>query len=549
MGSELRGVYPCVTKDRRTAILIGKMAAVLSVPVILYAFGTNPPLGYTGAPGEGTCSSCHGTLTSGSGVTVTLPSLTYTPGGAAVSWTVSIPATGGFELTTLAQSGSSQAGSLTAGGPPPGSSFPQDAVSTSGSRQYVYSTVETTSWNFSWTPPATSVGNVVVYVSGGTHSVNYANSYVLTPAGGPPPPPTLSVSPSSLTFTINGASPPTQAVQVTSGGSPIAFTTSASTTSGGNWLTAMPSGGNTPLGVTVGIVAAGLPVGTFQGSVSIASTSASNSPQSVPVTVNVVTPVPPAVPTLQLSSSALNFSATVSGTASPQNVNVTTSDGSAVAFTAATSGGSWLSASPAAGMTPAPEAISVVLTGLAAGTYHGTVTFTSSAVSNSPVSLPVTLTVAPQTPPPPGAPQFSLAVVDRQSGGSDWMLLSGSGSVSSSGQVTGSGFFTRYRSQSGDDGGSTSTTIVANGTWTATSVTSFTPVSGSSSGGVLVLQVQISPQGGSSSTGTMTISSTGSNSGVTLSINGGSNFVPIGIGRVSITTAASGGGGGDGGDN
>ena len=90
-------------------------------------------------------------------------------------------------------------------------------------------------------------------------------------------------------------------------------------------------------------------------------------------------------------------------------------------------------------------------------------------------------------------------------------------------------------------------TIVARGTWRATSVTSFTPVSGGGRGGVLVLQVQISTQGGSSSTGSMRIASTGSESGVTLAIGGGATFVPSGVGTVSIRAGSGGGGGDDGG--
>src|SRR6516162_9294727 len=92
------------TKGRKTAILIALVVAVLSIPVIVHAFGTNPPLPYTGAPGGlGTCASCHGTLTAGSGVTVTgVPTTGYTPGGAAVPMTVHIPSTGGFQLAVLA---------------------------------------------------------------------------------------------------------------------------------------------------------------------------------------------------------------------------------------------------------------------------------------------------------------------------------------------------------------------------------------------------------------------------------------------------------------
>lgn len=530
------------TKDRRTAILIGLVIAVLSVPVIVYAFGANPPLGYTGAPGQGTCASCHGTLTSGSGVTVNAPA-SYTPGGAAVPMTVVIPSTGGFELSILTQSSNAQVGTLAAGPPPAGAAFPQDAATTVGTIQYVYSTVETTSWNISWIPPATSAGNVVLYVTGGNHNTNYSNSYVIA---GTPHPPTLGVSSTSLTFTVNGAEPAMQSVLVTSGGVPIAVTIATSTTPvGGSWLTVMPPGGNTPFSATVGIVATGLAAGTYTGSVSFASTGASNSPISVPVTLNVTTPIPTGPPTLNLSSTGLNFTATVGGTApAAQSVMVSTSDGSAVTFTdsaATTSGGNWLSVDTGADSTPTSEPIAVTLPGLAAGTYIGTVTFTSSAVSNSQVTLPVTLTVNSQSPPVPSL-QFCFVVDDRQSHGTEWILLDGTGSVNSSDQVTGGGFFTRFRTRAGGEGEGTTSFVVATGTWTATSVTSFTPVSGSNNGGTLVLQVKISTKGGSTTTGGLTISSTGTNTGVNLDIEEDSenhkdlHYVNVGINNKVLIT-------------
>lgn len=122
------------------------------------------------------------------------------------------------------------------------------------------------------------------------------------------------------------------------------------------------------------------------------------------------------------------------------------------------------------------------------------------------------------------------------------MLLDGSGSVNSSGEVTGSGFFTRFRSKArceeeNDDDNDTTTSIVSSGAWKPTSVTEFTPISGSTTGGTLVLQVQISTQGiSATSTGTLTITSTGSTSGVKLAINGGSTFTSAGIGTESITS-------------
>ena len=400
-----------------------------------------------------------------------------------------------------------------------------------------------------------------MYVTGGSHNANFSNSYILTPAGVTTPE-TLTLSTASLTFTYNGTAAPSQAVQVTSSGAPIPVTTSVSTTSGGNWLTATPPGGSTPLPVTVSVNPAGLVTGTYMGTVTIASTGATNSPQTVAVTFNVTAVTPPTLPTLVLSSPSLSFTAPMGGTAVPKNVQVTSSDSSAVMFTAAATtkqGGSWLSVSPTSGSTPSAEMISASLTGLAAGTYSGTVTFTSSGASNSPVLLGVTLTVTSTTPPPTTSPvDFSFNVTDRQSGGTDRLLLDGTGSVDSGGHVTGGGSFTRYAAGSGrgeDDGPAPA--IIASGTWKATSVTGFTPAGGGGGeggrrrGGILVLGVQISTKGGSSSTGSMRIAQTGSDSGVTLDIDGGATFMPTGVGRVSIRSAGGsrGGGGGESGDD
>jgi len=64
---------------------------------------------------------------------------------------------------------------------------------------------------------------------------------------------------------------------------------------------------------------------------------------------------------------------------------------------------------PESGAVPSTASVSVDLSGLAAGTYNGTVTITSTGGTGSPKSIPVTLTV---TAPPPGPlPQISLAVV------------------------------------------------------------------------------------------------------------------------------------------
>jgi len=93
--------------------------------------------------------------------------------------TVTIPARGGFELEVVTQISNVQAGVLAAGA--------NGAVSTVGAIQFAYSTGETTSWTFSWTPPTTNVGSVVLYVTGGGLSPNYSNNFVMMPAAATAP--------------------------------------------------------------------------------------------------------------------------------------------------------------------------------------------------------------------------------------------------------------------------------------------------------------------------------------------------------------------------
>ena len=91
-----------------------------------------------------------------------------------------------------------------------------------------------------------------------------------------------------------------------------------------------------------------------------------------------------------------------------QAMSVTNAGGGTLSWSASDNA-TWLSATPASGAAPSTVSVSVDLSGLAAGTYSGTVTITSTGATGSPMSIPVTLTV---TAPPPGPlPQISLAVV------------------------------------------------------------------------------------------------------------------------------------------
>src|SRR4029077_1253430 len=129
--------------------------------------------------------------------------------------------------------------------------------------------------------------------------------------------------------------------------------------------------------------------GTYSGNVTITSSGASNSPKSIPVTLTVTAA---ALPTLGVSPLNLSFNYQTGGTApTAQNVSLTSSSGT-LSYTTMSSA-TWLSATPASGSAPGSLSVSVSPTGLAAGTYNGTITVTSSGASNSPQKIAVTLAV------------------------------------------------------------------------------------------------------------------------------------------------------------
>lgn len=214
---------------------------------------------------------------------------------------------------------------------------------------------------------------------------------------------TLGVAPTTLAFSQSegGAAPATQTISVTgTGASPLSFTAAVSVNSGVNWLTVSPAAGNTPATLTVSVDGSKLSPGTYIGLITITSPGAAGSPQTVQVTLTVT-----ATPTISVTPGTLNFSYQLGGSApASQTVQVAATQGSlAFSASASTSGnsGNWLSLTPISGSTPASLSVAVNPTGLAAGTYNGTVTVTSAGASNSPQTVAVTLVVTPATLPVP----------------------------------------------------------------------------------------------------------------------------------------------------
>ncbi|MCC6700675.1 MAG: T9SS type A sorting domain-containing protein [Fluviicola sp.] len=128
------------------------------------------PGGKTGAPGDGTCTSCHaGTVQSGSNMnTITFADLngavtSYTP-GATYAVTIIMNTSNvknGFEIVALTPS-NTQAGTVAIT-----DATNTKTVSFGGKTRVTQKTAGTalTTWTFAWTAPATNVGNVTFYLA------------------------------------------------------------------------------------------------------------------------------------------------------------------------------------------------------------------------------------------------------------------------------------------------------------------------------------------------------------------------------------------------
>jgi hypothetical protein len=329
--------------------------------------------GYSGKTTGVTCTQCH---SSGTPPTVTMALPASVNSGA--TYTLTLTAAGGSGNGGLDVA--STAGTFTAG---TGTQvLSGELVQSSGSSNH--------SWTFSWTAPtvttnttATLYGSAIDSYGGGTGTV-VANTTVLAAVANPK----MNLAPTSLTFNyqIGGSNPTPQSVAVSSSTSAaINYTASTATT----WLTTTASG-TTPGNLSIGANPSGLAAGTYTGSVSVASTGASNSPQSIPVTLNVTAAA--GKPTLGVSPTSLTFNYQIGGsTPAAQSVATSSSTSTAISYTATTAS-AWLTTT-ASGTTPGSLSIGVSPASLAAGTYTGTVSIASTGASNTPVSLPITLNV------------------------------------------------------------------------------------------------------------------------------------------------------------
>jgi hypothetical protein len=226
--------------------------------------------------------------------------------------------------------------------------------------------------------------------------------------------PRIGLSSGDLTFTTGvGVNPGSQPVTVTNtgGGSMLwGVGSSMSTPPAGTWLSLSGSPGSTLTSgnsdtFNVDITVGALPAGTYTGLVTVTAGTATNNPQSFKVTLNIL-----AGPAIGVSQPSLTFTTPAGTPPAVQPITVSNAGGtdldwSASAIVTTPAGGNWLQFSPSspsdtgvhAGNSSAAFNVTPDITGLAPGTYSGTVRITGGAGTvNSPVDIPVTLKIESQ---------------------------------------------------------------------------------------------------------------------------------------------------------
>ena len=192
-----------------------------------------------------------------------------------------------------------------------------------------------------------------------------------------------------------------QAVQTaTCAAAPVAFSASASTSDGLNWLNVTPASGmdKPPVSLTVTANATGLMPGNYEGAITVTQGATTQA-------VGVILTVSAFQHDLTLSQSGLQFQTAAGSVVLPaQPVSVSEIGSGALNYSATVqtlSGGSWLTVTPGSGTvnTAAPSTVNVAVNSstLAAGDYYGLVQFSAMGAGNTPQAVEVVLRVLPST--------------------------------------------------------------------------------------------------------------------------------------------------------
>ncbi len=208
--------------------------------------------------------------------------------------------------------------------------------------------------------------------------------------------PTIAYTPGSLTASCKeGGNAQTQSFELwNSGGSTLEYTISDNT----SWLACTPTSG-TSTGehdsIQVNFTTDELAIGTYSATIKIEALGATNTPQSIEVSLTVNPPPPPAISHIPTS---LNNTCQEGTVAPARNFEIWNSGGKTL-FYSITTNVPWLDCDPVSGSSTGEHdtvRVSYATAALEAGIYSGGITITASDASNSPYAIPVSLTVIGQ---------------------------------------------------------------------------------------------------------------------------------------------------------
>jgi len=215
--------------------------------------------------------------------------------------------------------------------------------------------------------------------------------------------PQISVQPGLLSFpfTLNAAAASQSVSVINQGAQAVAYSASASTKTGGSWLSVSGPGSAPAFGqgsIQVTADPTGLDAGTYTGYVTVTAGASQ-------FNVSVVMTVTGSQQIISLSQTGLTFRAVAGGGApAPQSYGVLNGGAGSLTWTATgstLSGSNWLTWTPLNGSSSAtaasPVSVHVNPAALAPGDYYGKVQISADGVANSPQAVSVVLTVLPAT--------------------------------------------------------------------------------------------------------------------------------------------------------
>ena len=246
-------------------------------------------------------------------------------------------------------------------------------------------------------------GSITIAAAGATPASVAVPVSLTVESGGPPK---LAVDSDALHYAFARGAQQARRERIpvaNAGGGTLSVQASASTDSGGDWLSVTPDSGDAtlsgPLPVTVNVDPGALGAGTYTGRISIRSGSER---RDVPVTVTVTA----VQQSILLSQTGLTFTAVAGGGLPPsQTIGILNAGQGFMDWTvsASTISGTatWLAVTPDSGLTDASSlnvplvSVSVNPAGLDPGQYSGQVRVVASAADNTPQFVSVVLNVLP----------------------------------------------------------------------------------------------------------------------------------------------------------